>query len=341
MSASSCSFILTKRAASQGRNMHIFALTDNPIATIAGGLNLNRFSLQAKTFYRWFHLCNDWLNSPPYALDPTIVLRPITVQRIDVMVYGVGSVDGPAIPRDSLELIKPGCYGIFSGDGTPYKGNVNCIQLFRYNFEEEIEACRHYADSPDEVTQQNEISSELRALAMARDEGHCFVTGRADEETVLVWIVPPAVAFRRSNMNETTLTMHLHVDNIVTVSSNLTFFFKRNAFTVDLEDAARVIQFEDLPDALPSHCPVLLPSASEPFWRSHLKHTLSAFLPAGRANYDQEGYQARKLMKELVDDEDAVKLGDAKWETPVGAEVFGVYMERVKKSDDDNDTEYS
>nr|GAT57951.1 predicted protein [Mycena chlorophos] len=320
MSDSWTTFVLTKRAASQGRNMHIFALTHNPVATIAGGLNLNRFSVQAKTFYRWFHLCNDWLNPPSYALNPTIVLRPITLQPLDVMVYGVDSVDGPAIPRDSLEVIQPGSYGIFSSDGTPYTDNVNCIQLFRYNFEEEIEACRRYA-YPRTKSQASSVRSLWRAtkdVASSQD----------------------APIKKRNHRNETTLTMHRHVDNIVTVSSSLAPLFRRNAFTVDIEEAARVIQFEDLPDALPSHCPVLLQSASEPSGARTSGIPSRCSSPAGRADY-QPGLpaQARALTEEL--EEDLANLDDAKWKTPLGKEVFRVFLtssllDPVEESDDDD-----
>ncbi|KAF7305545.1 hypothetical protein HMN09_00807400 [Mycena chlorophos] len=306
-------------------------------------LNLNRCSVSAKTFYRWFHLCNDSLNSPVAALDPTIVLRPITIELWDVMVYGVASVDGPAIPRDSLQVIEPGTYGVFRSDGTPYTGNVNCIGGYGFNFEKDVAVCRCYS-GPELVTQQNEISSELSRRATARDKGRCIITGRADEETELVWIVPPAVAFNSDPENpQTTLNMHRHVDNIVTISSSLVHSFNRNAFTIDIEDGACVVRFEDLPTgapALPSHLPALLQSPSAPFWRSHFKHTLTVFLPAGRANYEpDEANPAQAWMEELS--EDLADLDDAKWKTPLGKEVFQVFLARalldpVEESDDDD-----
>nr|GAT57958.1 predicted protein [Mycena chlorophos] len=320
-------FVLNKRVASQGRNMHLFSLTDYPCATIAGGLNLTRFDLNAKTFYRWLHLCNDALNHPLLGLNPRVVIRPITLKMLDVMFYQVASVDGPVIPRDSEALLNPGIYGVFSADGSPYQGSMSMISVHSISFEE-AEA-RSRIQGLIDTAFQNEIPSHLASLALARDQGRCVITGRTDQETQLVWIVPPAAAMSFHGDDPSYLAKHRVLDNIITLSSNLVDSFGRNAFTVDIDDNARVLAFSDLPSDAPQLLKRLsgvFGTPSEDYWRFNFLYTLTVYFPTGRADFDHDRDDPNAWMEELV--EDNADLEDPKWSTQLGKEVLDTFRAR-------------
>nr|GAT57960.1 predicted protein [Mycena chlorophos] len=280
------SFVLAQRVLSQGRTVHIFSLEDYPTATIAGGLNTKNLSVPAYTFYRWLHLCNDALYSGLCPLDPSVVLRRITISTVDVMTYVARSFDGPVIPRNSPNPIEPGSYGLFLCDGTPYKGQVNCVNARRLSFEERDKNDRY----PPGWPRQDAIPADLARLAASRDQ--------------------------------------------VTISCALADDFKRNAISVDVDDAARIICFRNLSGAadsdksqLQTHHSTVLGRPSEKFWREHFQYSLMVFFPTGSADFERDGYSPNALLEELL--ENNADLDSPKWRTQLGKEVLEVYMRQV------------
>ncbi|KAJ7074638.1 hypothetical protein C8F01DRAFT_31601 [Mycena amicta] len=194
--ADSGSFLISKRAAAQGRNMHVFSLHEFPAVDMAGGFNLNRFHLPAKTFYRWL----DLVDADRRKSTLNLVLRRITLRKIDVLSYAVASEDGAPIPRGSDELILPGVYGVFL-DGKPYRrcvGNPNSHEVSFLALASELDAeCASYGEPNQPMpSSENTMPQSLAELAMARDQGRCCVTGRTDLPTQVIWAYPPLASYR-------------------------------------------------------------------------------------------------------------------------------------------------
>ncbi|KAF7290611.1 hypothetical protein MIND_01301300 [Mycena indigotica] len=242
---SSRSFLMSQRAADQGRNMHVFSLSCFPQARMAGGFNLNRIHLTAKTFYRWLYLCDEIINYQQ-GINDAVVLRKIRLRTVDVLFYAVEEIEGPPIPRDSLQLIEPGIYGIFSADGTPFTRYFCSPVRFHPSFkDQEVLLVQR---SHGHYKGENDIPMDLRVLAGARDKGRCFITGRTDLPTQCVWILPPLATFNRDHSDPTAFDKYKVIDNLITICSALADPFMRNLFAVDVEDNARIITFEDLPE---------------------------------------------------------------------------------------------
>ncbi|KAJ7074532.1 hypothetical protein C8F01DRAFT_1100804 [Mycena amicta] len=338
-------FIISQRAASQGRNMHVFSLHSFPAVRVAGGFNLDRIPLTAKTFYRWLDLCDRFVNRRHTKVD--IVLRRIKLVAVDVLRYAMENVDGPPIPRDSVELLAPGVYGIFHSDGRPYKGligrdTVECspfpVQETKLvaNFRGQVGSDAPFQDQEEEediarLIGQNKIPQELAELAMARDQGKCCVTGRTDVPTQVVWVYPPLASFNSDPSNPMCWEKYRVLDNIVTICATLAAPFNGNVFTVDLDDDGRIITFDDLPNESPQlpprfTIPPLSPS-SEYFWRSNFEHTLAIHFCGGNASEDYAHYNPSEWMEELMDN--YAHLDDEKWHTAYGREVLEVYTRQL------------
>ncbi|KAF7305544.1 hypothetical protein HMN09_00807300 [Mycena chlorophos] len=295
------SFIISSRAEAQGRDLHIFSLRQYPTATVVGGFNLGRLALTAQTFYRWLDLSDALLN---YMFDGTtvrdVVLRRITLCKVDVLCYAMQGVEGPIIPRHSTEHLAPGTYGLFSSDGNPSKLVISSARNYARPFQDFKGAILRY--SP-ELSRQDHIPAELMRLAAARDRGRCCITGRNDVSTEFVWIFPPLAS--QISSPDARFLFELHyaglliifcqqdrkpfeyyrvLDNVITISSSLVNALNRNSLTVDVDDAKRVICFNDPPanaPKLPSNLPPLSPSGCNRFWRLNLQYTIAVFfLPA-------------------------------------------------------------
>ncbi|KAJ7074523.1 hypothetical protein C8F01DRAFT_1100755 [Mycena amicta] len=339
-------FMISKRAASQGRNMHVFSFDSFPAVRVAGGFNLDRSPLTAKTFYRWLDLCDLSLN--PFHTSVNVVLRRIKLVAIDVLSYAMESVDGPSIPRDSVELLEPGVYGIFLPDGEPYKGIIGSDTHHYYPFPVQqaklvANSCGKvgseigdslFQDQEDDIArliEQNKIPQALAELAVARDQGKCWVTGRTDLQTQLVWVYPPLASFSLDEHDPECWDKHRVLDNIVTICAALAEPFNGNVFTVDLDDNGRIITFDDLPSESPQLPPCLtvlpLSPSSEHFWRLNFKYTLLIYFPAGDASRDYARYNPSEWMRELMENE--ADLDDEKWHTGYGREVLEVFTRQL------------
>ncbi|KAF7290628.1 hypothetical protein MIND_01303000 [Mycena indigotica] len=325
---SSRSFLMSQRAADQRRNMHVFSFHFFPQVRLAGGLNLNRIHLTAKTFYRWLCLCHTLVTGED--LEAAVVLRKIQLATVDVSFYSLAAIQGPPIPRDSLQLIQPGIYGIFSQDGTPFTSYVSSAVSFRTSFKAQEDEMVRSTKSP-EFRAHNQIPMHLRTLAGARDRGKCFITGQTHLPTQCVWIIPPLATFNGGLFDPMDLDKSKVVDNLITICSVLVDPFMHNLFSVDLEDNARIIVFDDLPSGVPTlplRLPTLPSPASTDFWKSSFIVTLGNFFPAGELDEDgsrrTRSGNAGLLMEELHDD--CADLDDPKWQSDVGTEVVQVYM---------------
>ncbi|KAJ6562561.1 hypothetical protein B0H19DRAFT_1260128 [Mycena capillaripes] len=165
------------------------------------------------------------------------------------------------------------------------------------------------------------------AAASLRDRGVCCFTGRKDLPTRVMWIIPPAVGDelypRELEKNKEAFRT---VDNALTLCTALAGAFNQNLLSVDVEDASRIVTFQELPSAPP----LLSHLSSEPgagrFWHLNFKWTLQVHFVGGDVSFEPQDPSPEALMDELVEEE--ADLTNAKWHSGVGAEVLAEYMEQ-------------
>ncbi|KAF7305549.1 hypothetical protein HMN09_00807800 [Mycena chlorophos] len=339
--SSSLPFLLSRRAEAQRRNLHVFSLGQFPSTILVGGFDLKRVPLAANTFYRWLDLCDALINnrsddSPNLALD--VVLRRIQVTIIDVLAYGIQSVEGPPIPRESLALLEPGIYGIFNPDGTPYEGNVSNEHRYAYPIRDflakqlpdvVVQVCSELLDASTQLRSiEDHLPSDLIQQAKTRDQGRCVLTGRNDVATEVVWLFPPVASQNLRWCDRIRPFEEYRVlENVITLSSTLVDALRRNVVAVDVDDNNRIVSFEDIDHPqVPSHLPASVPAPTARFWRWHLQYTLAVFFPAGDAisSGDYSSYNADAWIDEL--DSGEADIMAPKWQTQYGQEVLEVFM---------------
>ncbi|KAJ7738073.1 hypothetical protein DFH07DRAFT_841397 [Mycena maculata] len=313
-------FVLSQRSIFQGRDMFLFCLLEYPIAIMGGGWNLKHNGMTIKTFYRWLDIIDDH-----YGDRPNFELRKINLKRVDLLRYVVDDttpVDGPPLPRDSVDPLLPGVYGPFLGD-RPYMGQVGHRDRRSTFLEREMQAQNGVPGLPAEpfVLLHNEMSQDIVDAATRRDQGVCCITGRA--ATRIVWVIPPYLGCELDQQSGT-LSFQT-VENTITLCTELTGPFAENIFSVDVEDDSRIVTFQSLPKALP-----LLPrprlGAVARFWNLHFKWTLDVHFTGGDVSLEPPDPHPVLLMEELAEGD--VDLTEPKWQSGAGAEVLEEYMMR-------------
>ncbi|KAF7290619.1 hypothetical protein MIND_01302100 [Mycena indigotica] len=301
------SFLVSKRVAQQGRNMHVFSIMikpdyprrDKPQAILAGGFNLNQIPLTAATFYRWleFSGCSSPVSREP--IKEKVVLRRISLETIETVPFMVQGVEGPPIARDSSDPLEPGTYGIFSMDGEPYSlQTLGCAEYEAESFrDEETVLSNKYPG-------QNDIPADLSTRVQSRDQRRCCITGRTDLPTEIVWIYPPLSSYFVDGTNPVNFDQYKHVDNLVTVCTALVDPLQRNLISVDVEDNARIIIFDKITDdisrLLPTNLQTPLPTTTvQDFWRRNFDRTLSLYFPGGQAGPPDVIQHATKCLEQL------------------------------------------
>ncbi|KAF7317750.1 hypothetical protein MKEN_00862800 [Mycena kentingensis (nom. inval.)] len=335
MGDSNLPFILSRWAAAQNRNFHVFSLHQQPRAIMAGGWDLNRHRISTATFFRWLDL------SEGHPITIAIGLRRINVVRVDVLRYAVGSCSGPFIPRDSGKLLEPGFYGVFlaeSREPFPWPFGMNSKRGMKFQDLDEFYAsyrsppCLPGVDSLLRDT-ENRIPSALAALAVARDGSKCCMTGRSDLPTTVTWVFPPLAGYNLSQIDVVVYEDYRVLENLMTICTTLVAPFHQNSFSVDYEDSQRVVTFADLPNDVEEH--IAANPGAERFWRLSFAHSLKVHFPGGDPAPDFKGYNVEAWMEELR--ASGPQLDDPKWQTPFGREVLEVHFERQMAVEEDWD----
>ncbi|KAJ7814969.1 hypothetical protein B0H14DRAFT_2848988 [Mycena olivaceomarginata] len=273
-----------------------------------------------KTFYRWLDIIDDH-----YGDRPNFQLRKINLKRLDLLRYVVDDttpVDGPPLPRDSVELLGPGVYGPFLVDG-PYMGQVGHRDRRATFQEREMQALHGDPGLPAEpsVLLHNEMSQAIVAAASQRDQGVCCITGRADLPTRIIWVIPPYLGCELDKQSDT-LSFQT-VENTITLCTALTGPFAENIFSVDVEDDSRIVTFQNLSDA-PPLLPRPRPDTVARFWNLHFKWTLDVHFTGGDVSLEPPDPHPVLLMEELAEGD--VDVTESKWQSGAGAEVLEEYM---------------
>ncbi|KAJ7752206.1 hypothetical protein DFH07DRAFT_1031862 [Mycena maculata] len=260
-------------------------------------------------------------------------LQRINLRRFNVLLYVLDEavpVEGSPLPRDSEEPLGPGVYAAFL-EGKPYPGQLGG-HFYRATFQEREMQARLdipglYVSDASEISDY-EVPPDIMATALQRDRGVCCLTGRADFPTVVKWIIPPAVANQLYPCTEWDRQPFRTPENTLTLCSALVGPFQENILSVDFEDAARIVTFQDLPSDVPPllthlHQPA---QAAARFWHRNLKWSLQVHFSGGDVCFEPQDPDPLDLMEELAEDE--ADLTEDKWHSGVGAEVLAEYMEQ-------------
>ncbi|KAJ7851960.1 hypothetical protein B0H14DRAFT_2760869 [Mycena olivaceomarginata] len=298
-----------------------------------------------QTFYRWLDIMDDDYRDR----NSKFQLRKINLSRYGVLCYGVDSVEGPTLPRDSVELLQPGVYGPFIDD-QPYRGKVaNRFEPCSFRGIEQG-AGKTGEDVGRDLNRENKMSQSVIDAVTMRDGGVCCVTGRADLPTSVIWAFPPSLAYmsyqQRDAGKEGLYEAYRTVDNAVTLCDPLIEPFMENMFSVDIEDNHHIITFLDFPTRVPAapSLPSHLPRHSletDAFWYLHFKWTLRVHFVGGDVSFEPQDPHPDEFMDELIDD--CADLQDAKWQSGVGAEVLAEFMQQtinIKTAHGGSDDEY-
>ncbi|KAJ7243588.1 hypothetical protein B0H12DRAFT_829267 [Mycena haematopus] len=318
--------------------MFLYSFQQYPFAFMGGGWNLKNYPMTIRTFYRWLDIIDDHYRDR----NINFQLQKVNLKRFNVLRYVVDSFEGPLLPRDSDELLEAAVYGPVL-DGQPYREKVGdrfCVGTLRAF--EKAAGC-FGEDVGEDLNRHNKMPQAIIDAVTQRDCGLCCVTARSDLPTSIIWVCPPAVAYRsyairdadKENLHEAYRT----AENAITLCDALITPFMENMFSIDIEDAGRIINFGDLPIEVPNaHLP--RNSASHMFWYLHFKWTLRVHFHGGDIAFEQQSPNPQELMDELGDD--CADLHDLKWHSGVGAEVLAEFLEQqlcIKQADFNDDSD--
>ncbi|KAF7374618.1 hypothetical protein MSAN_00346400 [Mycena sanguinolenta] len=307
------SFLLSKRAEERGHDVHIFSVSNFPSVCVMAGMNTKSLALSIEKFYRWLDLMDE------DERDEEFILKEITLIRVDVLSYCVATI-GSSLPRDSSEMMKPGLYGPFYPDGRPFNGKIGdpSPTLSFVNMATSLDERTAKGSRPSE---KNLMPDALIDSAIQRDNGVCCITGRADGPTSTIWVFPPMLAMFA--IDEIDFDKYRTLDNIITINSELVDAFNQNAFTVDVDDDYRIIQFDNIAGwTLPPRLAIM--TATYEFWRENFKWSLSTYFPGTDVRDDYPDTEPARLMQQLYDGE--ADLEEEVWSTGIGMEVLEQYI---------------
>ncbi|KAK7014044.1 hypothetical protein R3P38DRAFT_3004594 [Favolaschia claudopus] len=328
----------SQRSIEQQRNFHLFSFSNWPLILIAGGWNLSRHNISVKTFYRWLDITEadnaDYCDNKPE-------LRKINIKSVGLVRYGLKSVCGPSLSRDSMEILEPGLYGPYLDSGDkPFGyqlGTDNPAHSFAY-VERGLER-----EKNKKLLEHCKMSSAVVEAVRARDQGVCFVTGRTGIPTTEVWIFLPVLAIVLHPIETPKKDFEaFRVEaNVITLGEDLVQPFKENMFSVDIHDRSRIITFVDIPNApaLPSHLPFPPDGSSLEFWGLSFKRTLGIYFHGGDIAHDryEPGCSPEQLMSDVADW--GYNSEDDVWKTVAGAAELAELERREALEDSDSDSD--
>ncbi|KAF7302693.1 hypothetical protein HMN09_00904100 [Mycena chlorophos] len=265
------------------------------------------------------------------------------------------------IAHNSDEPLGPGIYGIFMPESGGFHNGQLCADLigpviystvptFRRLDEEILEEIISANGNPEtSVTCHDDLprirtknglgtpSEDLIAFALQRDGHRCVFTGDTTN-VVVIWLITPAAATEILDMPAEERIKFQTQQNTVTIAASLAEAYNENVFSVDIEDAARIVTFGDLPSNTPrlfTHLPPnAVPDAS--LLRLSFCWTLKVNLGVHHAERDYSDAEIRAWYKQARADPD---FRDPRWSQGIGEHLREVVEKRWADIGDDSESE--
>ncbi|KAK7007760.1 hypothetical protein R3P38DRAFT_3026087, partial [Favolaschia claudopus] len=324
-------FVESQRSILQSRNFFLFSFSRLPLVFIVGGWNLSRHDMSVKQFYRWL----DIMEGDKRWFCAHIELRRITLRGLGLVRYGLDTCEGPAISRNSAQLLEPGVYAPYLGN-EPFEDSIGA-DVPPHTFAKFVrDAAAVVKRGHGDFNEESKLSKSTIAEVRARDGNVCCITGRRDLPTRVVWLFLPALANtvypNRDAGKRDIKKAYNTIDNAVTLCQALVEPFMENKFSVDIDDNKRIVTFADLtayPNApsLPNELPSL-PVGAAQYWRANFKRTLMVHFYGGDIAFEkpEPGLNPDDLFEEVA--EWGYDPKHPKWETPIGKAVLAEYEEQ-------------
>ncbi|KAF8171950.1 hypothetical protein K438DRAFT_1940576 [Mycena galopus ATCC 62051] len=261
-------------------------------------------------------------------------LCPITVKSAGIILYTIEPC-GPIIESHSTEPLAPGNYGCYF--------DRECMRTAfpALNFHGPIHAMHTNEGLRLTLSTRFEHSHPfpptIRSSVVARNRHSCSFTD-SQSNAILTWIVPPGIAWEalltplpqtgEFSSPEGFETAPFSVSaNVLTMHRALVLPFRRNQFTIDVDDMYRILSLYDM-DAVQPLLPTHLPPharhdpATDHFLRLHCSHSLSLVVRGGDIREDYPNQVVQRKMDELGvpyvgcgddDERKMVPLSDKRW----------------------------
>jgi len=313
------------------------------------GWRVDRCSpMTISTAYRWVttavnaHYGRGW----EHTQAKSFALFRVKIQPALVLRYNVVR-NGPALPRESQEIMAPGDYGIYFLDGSVAEVNYKFTPIDSYS---------SFAMSINEnvaLTAKTSLTSNITREVLDRD-GECVFSGvtssQGSNALVVTWIFPPFLGYTLTRDPWVEHKYHADPDacdfsefmvatNAISGQKHIIALFYENKLGIDIDDDYRIVCFDGLEYLeggvpLKSHL-TLLDGPNRPsdrFLRLHFERCLSVSVYGGDVFDDYARDEIENFIEDLGVYDNEIDTTDPRWLTPLGIEVYA-YLIRDKMAE--------